>query len=28
LINHNSVSTTIKYTNFETNQMLDLYELS
>jgi len=28
LINHSSVSTTIKYTNFETSQMLDLYELS
>jgi site-specific recombinase XerD len=28
LIGHSSVSTTLRYTNFETNQMLDLYELS
>ena len=28
LINHTNISTTLKYTNFETNQMLDLYELS
>jgi site-specific recombinase XerD len=28
LINHSSVSTTLKYTNFETDQMLDLYELN
>ncbi len=27
LIGHSSVSTTLRYTNFETNQMLDLYEL-
>jgi len=28
LINHSSVSTTLKYTNFETDQMLNLYELN
>lgn len=28
LIGHGSVSTTLRFTNFETNQMLDLYELS
>lgn len=28
LINHTSVSTTLKYTNFETDQMLNLYELN
>jgi len=28
LINHSSVSTTLKYTNFETDTMLDLYELN
>lgn len=28
LIGHNSVSTTLRYTNFETNAMLDLYDLS
>ena len=28
LIGHTSVSTTLRYTNFETSQMLDLYELS
>jgi len=27
LIGHSNVSTTLRYTNFETNQMLDLYEL-
>lgn len=27
LIGHNSVSTTLRYTNFETNAMLDLYDL-
>jgi site-specific recombinase XerD len=28
LINHSSVSTTLKYTNFETDTMLNLYELN
>lgn len=28
LINHSSVATTLKYTNFETDQMLSLYELN
>jgi len=28
LINHSSVSVTLKYTNFETDQMLNLYELN
>ena len=28
LVGHSNISTTLKYTNFETNQMLDLYELS
>jgi integrase len=27
LIGHSNVSTTLRYTNFETNQMLDLYDL-
>lgn len=27
LIGHSNVSTTLRYTNFETNQMLNLYEL-
>jgi integrase len=27
LINHSNISTTLKYTNFETSQMLNLYEL-
>ena len=27
LVNHSSISNTIKYTNFETSTMLDLYEL-
>lgn len=28
LIGHSNISTTLKYTNFETSQMLNLYELS
>jgi site-specific recombinase XerD len=28
LINHSSISTTLKYTNFETDTMLNLYELN
>lgn len=28
LVNHSSVSVTLKYTNFETDQMLNLYELN
>jgi len=28
LINHSTVSTTLRYTNFETDQMLNLYELN